>query len=68
MLDAFDAVQIRKSELHLAYDLEEIRGEPTVRGRFVEDVLGAELPDDEKRRVLRMGLRALDGRDDLEVL
>lgn len=68
LLDTFDAVQIRKSELHLAYDLEEIRGEPTVRGRFVEDVLGAELAEDEKRRVLRMGLRALDGRDDLEVL
>ncbi|MYE68869.1 MAG: metallophosphoesterase [Gemmatimonadetes bacterium] len=61
-------MQIRKSDLHLSYDLHEILGEPTVRGRFVEDVLSAELPEDEKRRVLRMGLRALDGRDDLEVL
>ncbi|MYE35551.1 MAG: metallophosphoesterase [Gemmatimonadales bacterium] len=68
LLETFDAVQVRKSELHLAYDLEEIRGEPTVRGRFVEDVMGAELAEDEERRVLRMGLRALDGRDDLEVL
>ncbi|WP_420633879.1 metallophosphoesterase family protein [Candidatus Palauibacter sp.] len=68
LLETFEAVRIRKSGLHLAYDLEEIGEEPTVRGQFVRDVLGAELPEDERRRVLRMGLRALDGRDDLEVL
>ena len=68
LLETFEAVQVRKSGLHLAYDLEEIRQEPTVRGQFVEDVLGSDLRKDEQRRVLRMGLRALDGRDDLEVL
>ena len=68
LLETFEAVQIRKSGLHLAYDLDQIREEPTVRGQFVRDVIGADLPEDERRRVLRMGLRALDGRDDLEVL
>lgn len=68
LLGCFEAVQIRMSGLPLAYDLEEIRQEPTVRGQFVEDVQGSDLPEVEKRRVLRMGLRALDGRDDLEVL
>ena len=68
LLESFEAVQIRKSELHIAYDLDEIRQEPTVRGLFVEDVMEAELPEEEKRRILRMGLRALDARDDLEVL
>ena len=68
LVETFDAVQVRKSGLHLAYDLDEIREEPTVRGQFVRDVMDADLPTDERRRVLRMGLRALDGRDDLEVL
>jgi DNA repair exonuclease SbcCD nuclease subunit len=68
LLERFEAVQIRKTGLHVAYDLEEIREELTVRGQFVRDVLEAALPEDEQRRILRMGLRALDGRDDLEVL
>jgi hypothetical protein len=42
--------------------------EPTVRGQFVRDVLAAGLPSDEQRRVVITGLRALDGRADLEVL
>ena len=68
LLERFEAVQIRTTGLHLAYDLEEIREEPTVKGQFVRDVLEAALPEEEQRRILRMGLRALDGRDDLEVL
>ena len=67
LLERFEAVQIRTTGLHLAYDLEEIREEPTVKGQFVRDVLEAVLPEEEQRRILRMGLRALDGRDDLEV-
>ena len=67
-LDTFDAVQVRLGELRPAYDLEALRGEPTVRGQFVEDVLNARLGPIEERRVLIAGLRALDGRSDLEVL
>jgi DNA repair exonuclease SbcCD nuclease subunit len=54
--------------LRIGYDFEEIARERTVRGQFVRDVRGADLAEDEKRRVLVTGLRALDGRDDLEIL
>ena len=64
----FDAAQIRSEGLRPAYNFEAIRAEPTVRGQFVSDVLDAGLPPDEERRVLTTGLRALDGRNDLEVL
>jgi DNA repair exonuclease SbcCD nuclease subunit len=54
----------------VAYDLEAIAGERTVRGLFVRDVQAApDLTDDQRRRVLITGLRALDERraQDLEV-
>ena len=65
---AFDAVQIRLGALRPGYDFEILRREPTVRGQFVADVLGAGLDAVEERRVLMAGLRALEGRKDLEVL
>lgn len=68
LLGTFDAVQVRLGDLRSGYDLAAIRGEHTVRGAFVGDVLDSDLPEDEKRRVLIAGLRALDGRDDLDVL
>lgn len=65
---AFDAVQIRLGALQPGYDFEALRSEPTVRGQFVADVLDADLDPAEERRVLTAGLRALEGRSDLEVL
>ena len=65
--DNFDAVQVRERDLRPSYDIAAIRGEATVRGQFVNDVLEARLPPDEERRVLMTGLRALEGRNDLEV-
>jgi hypothetical protein len=38
-----------------------------VRGQFVQDVMAADFDDDRRRRVLHIGLRALEGRTDLEV-
>jgi DNA repair protein SbcD/Mre11 len=59
---------VRTGALRVAYDWDAIEAELTVRGQFVRDVLAApELADDERRRVLVTGLRALDGRSDLEV-
>lgn len=59
---------IRLGELRPAHDVERIKAEPTVRGQFVRSVLAAtHLPADERRRVLVTGLRALAGRDDLDV-
>ena len=67
-IDNFDAVQVCERDLHHSYDVVAIRSEPTIRGQFVTDVLEARLPPDEERRVLMTGLRALEGRSDLEVL
>ena len=62
------ALVVRADGISVAYDLEAIALEPTVRGQFVRDVGADEMPDDERRRVLVTGLRALDGRHDLEVV
>jgi hypothetical protein len=59
----------RLGRLDVAYDIDALAGERTVRGQFVRDVRDAEdLSDEQRRRVLITGLRALDGRrQDLEV-
>ena len=64
--DGLDGLVVRAGTLTYAYDLEAIRAEPTVRGQFVRD---ADAIDDEdlRRRVVLTGLRALAGRDDLDV-
>jgi DNA repair exonuclease SbcCD nuclease subunit len=63
-----DGVLPRFGEIHLAIDIDALMGQPTVEGRFAGDVMASNLSDDEKRRVLTTGLRALRGRDDLDVL
>lgn len=63
-----DAVSLRVGNLRPGYDLESIGREATVRGQFVRDVLEGQLSEDERRRVLVTGLRALDRRSDLEVV
>lgn len=68
LLDTFDAVEVRLGDLRAGYDIAAIRRERTVRGAFVNDVLNSDLPDEEQRRIVIAGLRALDGRDDLDVL
>jgi DNA repair protein SbcD/Mre11 len=61
-----DEMVVSASGLVSEYDLHAFREEQTVRGQFVRDVEGSDLPDAQKRRVLTVGLRALDGRRDLE--
>jgi DNA repair exonuclease SbcCD nuclease subunit len=48
------------------HDLDELTGEQTVRGQFARDILGIDLDDERKQRVLLIGLRALAGSDVLE--
>lgn len=60
-------VAVRMGAVRPGYDLATIGEEPTVRGQFVRDVRAAQLDEETRRRVLLTGLRALDGRDDLEV-
>lgn len=57
----------RVGDLSVGYDFDAISAEQTVRGQFVADVLAASLSEEERKRVLATGLRALDGRRDLEV-
>ncbi len=64
--DHLDGLVVR-SAVSTGYDLEQIGQEATVRGQFVRDA-AAEIPDEVLRqRVILTGLRALAGRNDLEV-
>lgn len=54
---------LREGPFDVAADLEALAAERTVRGQFVRDVRAdPALDDDTRRRVLRVGLRALAGR------
>jgi DNA repair protein SbcD/Mre11 len=64
--DHLDGFVLRTTDLQPSYDLEAIHAEQTVRGQFARDTL-AITDDDRRRRVLITGLRALEGRSDLEV-
>jgi DNA repair exonuclease SbcCD nuclease subunit len=64
-----DALLPRLVGVRVAYDVDHLSQEPTVRGQFVRDVLAdTTLSDDQRRKVLITGLRSLDGRrNELEV-
>lgn len=62
------AIVVRRGDLREDYDLAVIAREPTIRGQFVTDVQASDLSEDEKRRVITVGLKALAGRRDLEPL
>ena len=61
-----DGLVLRVGNLTTAYDLAEIEHETSVRGQFARSTHGIE-DLDLRRRVLLTGLRALEGRRDLEV-
>jgi DNA repair exonuclease SbcCD nuclease subunit len=66
--EALDALVVRLIGVRVAYDVESISREHTVRGQFVRDVLQSPALDEEERwRVVATGLRGFDGRMDLEV-
>jgi hypothetical protein len=54
--------------LTVAYDIERIAAEKTVRGEFVRQIMQSQMTEDQQRRVIITGLRAFAGRDDLEVI
>jgi DNA repair exonuclease SbcCD nuclease subunit len=58
---------MRLQALFVSYDLAGIGRELTVRGQFVRDVQASGLTSEERQRIIITGLRALDGRGDLEV-
>lgn len=68
--DHLEALVARRGSITVAYELDELRQEKSVRGEFVRLVEADEVLDNTTRqRVLVTGLRALGGRfDELEVL
>ncbi len=67
LFGGLDGTVVRLGGVRPAYDLDALAEEATVRGQFVRDVQAADLDPELAGRVLVTGLRALDGRDDLEV-
>lgn len=63
-----EALLCRDAGVRLAYDIPALAGEQSVRGQFVRDVThpDAELDAALRERVLTIGLRALEGRGDLD--
>ncbi len=63
-----DTLLCRDAGVRLAYDIAALSREQTVRGQFVRDVTdaGADLDGALRERVLTIGLRALEGRGDLD--
>lgn len=62
-----DGFVVRPGALRVGYDIERIAQEETVAGHFVREVRASGLPVELLDRVLVTGLRALQGRSDLEV-
>ena len=66
--DHLDGFLPRMGAVTTAYDLDELALEQTVRGQFVRDVReDTSLDQEQRRRIIVTGLRALAGRTDLEV-
>jgi exonuclease SbcD len=64
-----DALVPRLGAVTVSYNFDELEKEPTVRGQFVRDVRAdTTISEEQRRKVLITGLRALHGRrDELEV-
>jgi hypothetical protein len=65
---SMEGLLLRVGKLQPSFNFEVIGKEPTVRGQFVRDVMAVADMDPEKRnRVLVTGLKALEGKRNLEV-
>jgi hypothetical protein len=62
-----DGLVVRTGRISIGYDLGAISAESTVRGQFVRDAIAEIGDEEERRRIVLTGLRALEGRADLEV-
>jgi DNA repair protein SbcD/Mre11 len=65
--DHLEGLVVRAGGLHIGYDLAGIGAESTVRGQFVRSAIEEIVDPELRRRVILTGLRALEGRGDLEV-
>jgi DNA repair exonuclease SbcCD nuclease subunit len=62
-----DGLVVRAGAVRVGHDVDAIASETTVRGQFVRDAIEQISDPEERRRVVLTGLRALEGRQDLEV-
>ena len=62
-----DGLVVRAGEVSVGHDVDAIASESTVRGQFVRDAIESIADPEDRRRVVLTGLRALEGRGDLEV-
>jgi len=62
-----EGLVVRAGAVRVGHDVDAIAAEPTVRGQFVRDATEQVTNAEERRRVVLTGLRALEGRQDLEV-
>ena len=62
-----DGLVVRAGAVSVGHDVNAIASESTVRGQFVRDAIESIADPEERRRVVLTGLRALEGRGDLEV-
>jgi exonuclease SbcD len=62
-----DGLQVRTGRITVGYDLEAISAESTVRGQFLRDARTQIADEEDRHRIVLTGLRALEGRADLEV-
>lgn len=62
-----DGLVLRAGSVRVGHDVDAIAAESTVRGQFVRDAMAHIANEEERRRVVLTGLRALEGRTDLEV-
>ena len=65
--DHLDGLVVRAGAVRVGHDVEAIAAEPTVRGQFVRDAIEHIGDPAERQRIVLTGLRALEGRSDLEV-
>ena len=65
--DHLEGLVVRPGAVRIGHDVEAIAAEQTVRGQFVRDAMEHIEDLEERRRVVLTGLRALEGRQDLEV-
>ena len=65
--DHLEGLVVRAGDVRVGHDVEAIAAESTVRGQFVRDATEQIADPEERRRIVLTGLRALEGRADLEV-
>ena len=66
---AIKAIKVKVEGIRVEKDFEELAREKTVLGKFVSNVLAANLSEERKQKILMIGFRALSGeKESLEVL